>query len=537
MNRGISIRLAIAGLLSFGCGGGGGSPHPAGAGGNSSAAGRGGGAATAGTGGGTAGVGTAGAGTAGAGGSSTGTGGGTAGAGAGGRGGSGTAGAGTAGAGTGGSLGTAGRGGTTGTAGAGGRGGTGTAGSGGSSSGPTVVDIFDDSAGMTVAVDSTGTIHVAAATIVQQGNGYTVAYARCPGQCNLPQSWTGVALGLESDVSHVPTIALTANGRPRIAYASELGATPGFHYLECDTGCDQLAGWHDVRLTMGDPGVNPLPRPSMPFAVSPGGAAAFFYDDGFGMYTWFCAGSCAQGASWKLVTLGGVYIYPESAAFSTDQSLQVVARHASMNNESLLWMDCTGDCSNGANWNGLDNLVTVPGQLEAAIARTSTGGTRIVFYGDNPATSAVESVFGTYVCDSACRTAANWQAPLSLPIAAGAANVGFSLALDSGGRPVVGMLDDTTSGIARCTSGDCGGASGLWQVGPGPDVTLLNAAYPPTVPASCLTTSWGMYVGPSIALAPNGNPVLAFTASASAFGGACGNGSAATITSSFLSLP
>ncbi|HXU01417.1 MAG TPA: hypothetical protein VN903_10510, partial [Polyangia bacterium] len=256
--------------------------------------------------------------------------GGTSAAGTGGRGG----GAGTTGAGgnaagsvgTGGSAG-AGIGGTTGAGGRGGAAGSASGGTGGVSSQGGLLDMFDDSAGMTIAVDSTGAIHVAAATIVQ-GTTYNVAYARCPGQCNVPQSWTGVALPLESDTSHVPTIALTASGRPRILYASDLGAAPGFHYLECDSACDEAASWHDVSLTMGDPGSSPLPRPSVPFAVSPEGAAAFAYDDGFGMYAQYCRSNCALGTSWTRVTLADVFIYAESIAFGGDTSLQVVARHA-----------------------------------------------------------------------------------------------------------------------------------------------------------------------------------------------------------------
>src|SRR5262249_8858864 len=67
--------------------------------------------------------------------------------------------------------------------------------------------LFDDSAGMTVAVDSNGAIHVAAATIMQGGD-YTVVYGRCAGQCDRGQSWSFVALPYQSSTSFVPTIAL-----------------------------------------------------------------------------------------------------------------------------------------------------------------------------------------------------------------------------------------------------------------------------------------------------------------------------------------
>ena len=506
-----SIRFVVAALLVVGCGGGGGGIPSVGGRGGGTAAGHGG---TGGSGGASGGRGGSGGGAGTSAGGAAGTSAGAGGSSPGGSGGSAVSGSGGSSAGTGGTG--------------------GGAGTGGSSSGGGLVDLIDNAAGTTIAIDSSGTIHVAAAAIVQ-GN-YVVVYARCASQCSQAASWTFLALPLESSTSYVPTIALTANGRPRIAYASDLGSAPGFHYLQCDTGCDQVANWSDVRLTMGDPGANPVPRPSMPFAVSPGGAAAFVYEDGFGMYAWFCPASCAQGASWTRVTLADVYVYPEAAAFASDQSLQIVARHGIQNDESLLWLDCSGDCSAIASWAQVDGLWQVHGQLREAIARTSTGGTRIVFYGDDPSTAAVENVFGYLVCESNCRAPASWKPPLLLGIPPGAGDVGFGLALDSGAHPTIAILGGTASSLARC-SGDCTGAAGTWQLTASVGTSTLNGGFTPTVPAGCTSASWGMYVGPSLALAANGNPAMAITAQAKAFGGTCGTGSAATVTSSFLLLP
>jgi hypothetical protein len=110
------------------------------------------------------------------------------------------------------------------------------------------------------------------------------------------------------------------------------------------------------------------------------------------------------------------------------------------------------------------------------------------------------------------------------------------MVLDAGGRPTVGILADTTSSFARCT-GDCTGAAGVWALTASVSVSNLNAAFAPTVPAGCTSASWGMYGGPSVALDASGRPVMGFTANAKAFGGACGTGSAATMTDSFLALP
>jgi hypothetical protein len=333
----------------------------------------------------------------------------------------------------------------------------------------------------------------------------------------------------------VPTIAVTSDGRPRIAYASDFTA-PGYHYLECNAACGQAQSWSDVRLTTAALTPNPAPRPHLPFAVSPGGVAALAYDDGSGMYAWVCSASCAAGTSWARATLAGYYVYAEAVAFSGDASIQVVARHAVQNNESLLWLDCPSNCSADASWAGLDGLWTVAGGLHTDLARTPQGGTRIAVYGDDPSTAAVENVFAYLSCDTNCRTATSWGQPLLPPIPAGSANVGFGLALDATGGPVIATLSDTASATVSCT-GNCSTPSGLWQPANGPSVAYLDSVLPPTVPAGCASASWGMYLGPALALDPAGTPVLGITAQATAFGGSCGTGSLATTTQSFLFAP
>jgi hypothetical protein len=111
--------------------------------------------------------------------------------------------------------------------------------------------------------------------------------------------------------------------------------------------------------------------------------------------------------------------------------------------------------------------------------------------------------------------------------------VGFGLALGDSGETVVATVSDQASTVARCIR-DCAGPTGHWQVTPGVGVRDLNTWLPPVVPASCLNASWGLYVGPGLALDPHGTPLVAFTAQAKGFGGQCGTGSQATTSDSFL---
>lgn len=387
------------------------------------------------------------------------------------------------------------------------------------------------SSGMTIAVDSDGVFHFSTSALVQDQN--TVYYGRCTDRCDQTASWLVVPLAIESSVTHVPTIALTANGRPRILYAAVGPPEPGYHYLECDVGCDQFESWRSVRLTQFAPGPNLAPKPRVPFAVSGDGSATFAYDDGSAMYLWLCDRTCGARGSWTQVMLAEEYFYAEAVAFASGQDIQVIARHAVEDEEGLALFDCTRDCGSRASWGVLDPLWVTPGMQAMALTRTGDGGTRILAYGDDNRTPGDERVFQYFACDSRCADAASWLPPIQPPLAPNSASLGFSLALDGTGAPVVTTLTDEGAVIARC-SGDCTGLGGLWTPNAGVSVSDLNTQFEPLVPSGCERASWGMFVGPALALDPQDTPVVVFTAHAKAFDGECGTGSAATTTDSFL---
>jgi hypothetical protein len=396
------------------------------------------------------------------------------------------------------------------------------------------VHLIEGSAGMTVAVDSTGVIHVAGALV--EGD-HSLLYGRCSGGCDQASSWQIVPLPSVAAVSHVPTIALTNDDRPRILFASDLTGSPGYYYLECDSACGQVGSWHSVRLTKEPPSSNGVLNPRIPFSVSGDGGAAIAYDDGVGLYVWVCTSRCAAGTSWTRVTIADfradVRFYPEAVAFASGQSLQVIGRRTVGDNETLAWFDCPGHCTSRSNWARLDQLWTTRGEQTMALARTAKGGTRVLVYGDDPRTTANARTFAFLSCDTHCRNAASWKPPVAPPLAPDSANVGFAFALDDNGRTVVATVSDQASTLARCSQ-DCAGPTGQWQFAPGVRVDDLNTWLPPTVPATCLGASWGMYVGPGLALDPHGRPFVAFTAYAKGFGGECGTGSQATTSDSFL---
>jgi hypothetical protein len=402
---------------------------------------------------------------------------------------------------------------------------------------------------MTLAMDSSGVLHVAASA--QVNGSYALLYAECAGACDNVASWKPRPIQAQPTASLVPTIGVTQDGRPRILYASD--SPTGYVYLECDADCAGSGQWSAVQLSPDQPEPSPVPRPHLPFAVSPGGRVAFARvmnsSDPLNqvLAVQYCAGTCSDANSWSPpVAVGpGNYATPLSLAFGSDASLALVSTEAFQGKYELSLFDCTGDCSAQTSWSELDGLWNARDDLDlirAEIARTATGKTRLVVRAHDPndtttSETSVASVLAYRGCDSACATASSWTTPVLVPApAADESEIGFALALDTAGQPTIAFVGAAASGYATCT-GDCTGAPGAWNVVPGLSAEYLTGNLPPTVPASCTFDAWGMWMGPSLALDAQGRPIVALTAQAKAFGGECGTGSSAITTDSFVSFP
>jgi hypothetical protein len=380
-----------------------------------------------------------------------------------------------------------------------------------------VVDLLHNSAGMTMVADLEGVLHAAALVMVDTSGTWSAVYARCTADCALAASWSAVGVA-EAGVGHVPTIALTDDGRPRIAYYVSTGPSPGLHYAECDSDCLTASNWHDVWLSEAL-STNPAPRPRLPFTVSPAGGAAYAFDDATGLQLLWCPATCAASAAWTSTQIGGPFIVPESLAFGPDESLQLVARVGQRDTESLLFLECLANCSSVASWHGVTGLWQATGQMLAQLARTGSGGSRIAVYADDPSTLTTERVFSYLACDAACATPSSWLPPLLLPIAADSAPVGFALVLDAADNPLLAFAGDTASAVSRCTT-ECTTPAGRWDTQPRLSAQDLDAGFPITPPPSCEWAGWSFYTGPALTLF-DGRPAIGLTASAKAYGGQC----------------
>jgi hypothetical protein len=380
-----------------------------------------------------------------------------------------------------------------------------------------VVDLFRHSAGLTIVADRARAMHGAALVLDDPSGTWLTVYTHCSDHCENAPSWSSVVVA-EGAVGHVPTIALTGDGRPRIAYFVSTGQAPGLHYTECDNDCLRAGQWHDVWVaeTLS---TNPAPRPHLPFAVSAAGSVAYAYDDATGLQLVSCISGCAGSEAWTLTPVAGPFIVAESLAFGPDESLQLTARYRQLDTESLVFLECPSNCLSAQAWSGLDGLWRATGEIVPQLVRTAAGGSRIAFYADDPATPTSERILGYVACDARCATQSSWLPPLLLPAAPNSADVGLTLVLDASDEPVLAYAAPATSAISRCTA-DCSTPAGRWETTPGLSGQDLDVAFPLTPPPSCEFAGWSFYTGPALTLVDD-VPVTSLTASAAAYEGEC----------------
>lgn len=385
-------------------------------------------------------------------------------------------------------------------------------------------------------------------------------YGTCASNCSQAASWQAVQLTIGGSVMSVPTVGVTQDGRPRILMASDGnqasagGLSQGLYYLECTSNCTSPSSWSVVQLRNTNPDTidaGAFPRPHLAFAISPSGKAATAVQgpdpQGIDQLLWvyYCSANCSVASSWTSPTIASSLIgdlNTRSMVFGAENNLQLLTTEPSNGGYGLVFHECTGDCSVAGNWAALPlwSPLTADDYILAEIAATAQGGTRVAFYADDstysPTAPAIPHAMYYFTCDSACTSATTGWSEIQLSSALlpdRSASVGFGLALNTAGLPTIAYASDTSSGYVVCTS-NCNTTSGVWQSFPSLDAGYLNTNETPLVPTDCTSASWNLYVGPSLVLDAQARPMMGLSAQAHASGGACGAGSAATVTAGFI---
>jgi hypothetical protein len=147
---------------------------------------------------------------------------------------------------------------------------------------------------------------------------YGTFYMSCEAGCTDRANWTETDIARHSDydteIFDSPALALTADGRPRVAgrvFAlpgpGETEAKEGLYFLSCDANCTETPSW--TRTWVIDAGSGSYPSPTWDLAIDPQGRPriAFFAGDGMEqadlshtlIYLWCDEADCLTDAAWN----------------------------------------------------------------------------------------------------------------------------------------------------------------------------------------------------------------------------------------------
>ncbi len=198
-------------------------------------------------------------------------------------------------------------------------------------------------------------------------------YMACEADCTNGQNWIETQISQSNgtssyEVFEYPSLAFTADGRPRVAaMINTLAGELAFFYVACDSNCGDASQWRRVKLFERDSG----PKVSWDIEVdkSDRPRIAFFKGatlDGIGDQLYFasCNSDCLNDAAWQKLNLGlgtGMGKHPDLEFTTQDQPRIAYIRNQG---DGLGYIWCNVGCESGqANWH--DTTVETSSVLDA----------------------------------------------------------------------------------------------------------------------------------------------------------------------------
>lgn len=399
---------------------------------------------------------------------------------------------------------------------------------------PTLAFFLDPSwktSDASVAVDAQGSQHVAfyyyEPKIEQRPQ--SAVYAYCASQCENPGSWQTVALAQDQDVNEVQ-LALNGAGKPRllIRTATTVNASGNdFYYAACDDVCTTATNW-SLTLVHSNSGIatvelqdDELPQRS--FALDPLGRPRFIYVDrtnsNYGIFYAFCDSDCNRADAWQQTRINRVQqtpyrdddVYYPSLTFTADGWPRVASADffpLTDGDSALAYYECNARCDQSDSWQVVSLALRGSGaEPSADIEVDGAGRPRIAFYQEALLEGKGKRLFYLW-CNDNCLDAARWQqVDLGLNSFDGQEP---DLELDRQGRPRIAYADWNAGGIglAWCNE-QCDTTAAKWEHKLIEDRTKLYSAWPVAYPPHCDGGLWDG-LSPTLVLAPNGNPYIAF---------------------------
>jgi hypothetical protein len=382
---------------------------------------------------------------------------------------------------------------------------------------------------LSAAYDSSGRLHVAFVRHTRDADRQEVLYGQCAptADCDRFVNW-------QIEVIHSGSIgtvqlAVTANGRPRIAIQDAFTLTTvRLAYMACETNCLHTASWQGIALAneLGFGGAFLQHTDQRWFTIDRNGLPHLLISTPEGSYYATCRQTCAtDGVGWSLTPLDTT-----NDPFLTTQLFNPVIRVGgdgrvhilgANSRPQLVYLTCDATCDQAERWQrlvladynqpGISDQIPMavyPANLDLEIDRT--GRIVVGFSGFTPGQAAPQRAY-LLRCMQACADAANWS---GRSFADTAAN-GLDLVFDPQNRPLwllIGKRPDTEERLAElatCATGDCFDQNARWSARiisssneMETEVPIKNSLATPPV-CSVATTSWE-HASNQVLFTPNG---------------------------------
>ncbi|MAT99734.1 MAG: hypothetical protein CL608_21550 [Anaerolineaceae bacterium] len=353
-------------------------------------------------------------------------------------------------------------------------------------------------------------------------------YLYCPGGCEKPASWSGVAMG---ELVNEIQLQLTPAGQPRIVFRTLSQARPNgndYYYAACDQQCTDPSKWGLIYLTSSSGiGVIDLDKddklPQRYFALDANGRPRFIYNDGvtdhIGTYYAYCDSGCLNPDSWfetKINKDNGNqgpfrdenFYYP-ALAFTPQGQPRVVADGVSMQDEFFLfYLACDANCQLPSSWQSAPLYDRGSGpNVSYDIEIDGNGRPRVAFYEGAKLGGQGDRLFYAW-CNGSCLNSGNWQRKdLGLGSSDGR---GPDLELTAAGKPrlAYALYNAGGLGYSWCNN-NCESTTATWQHQVSESRSALYQAWPVVYPEHCDGGLWDG-IAPTLALDSAGNPRIAY---------------------------
>lgn len=395
-------------------------------------------------------------------------------------------------------------------------------------------DAAKKNASAAVAIDQTGTAHMAYVDYVPQVENPRAVYMRCTDgpACTDASRWTHTPVG-----QHVTEVQLAVNaaGQPRMLLrvaSNQQGFESEYHYAECNEDCTKESSWK-TAMVRGIYGtslfeLNDDTSPQRSFALDPQGRPRFVYidrnypiePDHMGSYYMFCDWECTNPDNWRETRITETTPYDfeplqyASLTFTRSGAPRLVGDLIVLSSRQepsgFYYFACDQACDRSESWK---RTYLVPRGSEANpswdIELDAQDRPRVAYYVGSFEGGGGNHLFYLW-CDENCLDANNWYA--NDPGLGQNEGRHPDLELSADGRPRIAYMFHNTAGVsylwcdAACESGNA-----QWQAGVADTTAAIEAEYPVARPSGCDAGLWTTMT-PSLALDPSGNPLIAYDA-------------------------